>query len=168
MKKITALVGAIAFCFLPTVSLAANLSSLSGLTTSAQFLATTTATSTMHMKIVSVTDTHTFQWDNTAWRVDQGGTGATSFTNGSLPFLSGGVFAQDAAVGDVLDGVVDARQLPVEDGRDPAPPEDEVADPVVAVAERDAAGGDLVRAQPADALADERHLEQQRLLVEWR
>ena len=49
------------------------------------------------MIIDSVTDTHPFHWDGTPWGVAQGGTGATLFTAGSLPFIFGGVFAEDNA-----------------------------------------------------------------------
>ncbi|MBX4188352.1 MAG: LamG domain-containing protein, partial [Candidatus Doudnabacteria bacterium] len=83
---------------LPSVSFAA-LNSLNGNSTGAQFLATSTATTTsMHMKIVpSGSDTHEFRWDSTPWRIDQGGTGVTSsFISGALFFFSNNVFSQNA------------------------------------------------------------------------
>jgi hypothetical protein len=43
----------------------------------------------MHMQIVDSTGQHVFQWDNTPWRVDQGGTGATSFPSGGFLFGNG-------------------------------------------------------------------------------
>ena len=50
----------------------------------------------MHMVITETGgDTHNFIWDNTPWSVNQGGTGATSFTNGSIPFISSGIFSQN-------------------------------------------------------------------------
>jgi hypothetical protein len=48
------------------------------------------------MQIVTNQGTHTFQWDNTPWRVDQGGTGRTSFPNGSVLFYFNG-FSEDNA-----------------------------------------------------------------------
>lgn len=89
MKKLVSLVSALVLLAAPAVSLA-NINTLNSLNATGQFLATTTATTTMHMKIVSATNTHTFQWDNTPWRVDQGGTGATAFSNGSVLFYSSG------------------------------------------------------------------------------
>jgi len=95
MKKVAAIISSIAF-LVPAVSFAGVISSINGQTGPAQILATTTDTTTMHMKIVSAADTvtNTFKWDNTPWAVAQGGTGATSFTNGSILFYSNG-FSQD-------------------------------------------------------------------------
>src|SRR5262249_20126265 len=67
----------------------AGIVSLNGQTGNMQTLATTTGASTMHMQIISSANTHTFQWDNTPWRVDQGGTGQTSFTSGELIYGNG-------------------------------------------------------------------------------
>jgi hypothetical protein len=78
----------------PLVSFA-GVNKINNLNAGSQFLATSSATKTMHMKIANVgTDTHLFSWDGTPWRVDQGGTGATAFSNGSIIFVSNGVFAQ--------------------------------------------------------------------------
>jgi len=93
MKKIGVIISSV-LLLLPAVSSAANIATLNGLNTGAQFLATTTDSTTMHMKIVSASDTHTFKWDNTPWTVAQGGTGATSFTNGSILFYTN-EFSQD-------------------------------------------------------------------------
>jgi len=79
----------------PSLSFAVGIATLNALGAKNQFFATTTASATtMHMKIVSATDTHTFQWDASPWLLAQGGTGATSFTDGSIPFIWGGVFVQ--------------------------------------------------------------------------
>lgn len=94
-KVVGVLMSAVAL-LVPVVS-SALVVSINGQSGTAQTLATTTATSTMHMKIVSASNTHTFQWDNTPWRVDQGGTGATSFTNGSIPFIYNDIFSQNNA-----------------------------------------------------------------------
>lgn len=86
--------------FLSSLLLVPNISSaailkLNNLNANNQFLATTTGTSSMHMRIVSLgADTHQFQWDGIPWRIDQGGTGASSFTNGSILFFNS-IFSQD-------------------------------------------------------------------------
>lgn len=84
-----------ALVVVPNISFAVGMKTLNGLTAADQFLAMTTGATTMHMNIVSANNTHTFQWDATPWTIAQGGTGATSFTNGSVLFFSGGVFSQD-------------------------------------------------------------------------
>ena len=67
----------------------AGINKLDGLGDTNQLLATSSATTTMHMKISnSGTDTHRFDWDGTPWRVNQGGTGTTSFSNGSVLFYN--------------------------------------------------------------------------------
>src|SRR4030095_14356988 len=94
MNKLSAIIGSLVL-FLPAVSLA-NINTLNSLSANNQFTATTTATTTMHMRIVTVgTDTHQFEWDSSPWRVDQGGTGASAFTNGSILFIQNGIFSQN-------------------------------------------------------------------------
>ena len=79
MKKIFAGSLTVVTFLLPTISFAA-VNSINGQSGAAQTLATTSAaTTTMHMKIVSSGNTHTFKWDNSPWTVDQGGTGAKVF-----------------------------------------------------------------------------------------
>ncbi|MBI5003547.1 hypothetical protein HZC00_00420 [Candidatus Kaiserbacteria bacterium] len=78
----------------PGISFALPITSLNGQTGTTQTFATSTGLSAMHMKIVSTSNVHTFSWDSTPWTIAQGGTGATSFTEGSIPFIWGGVFAQ--------------------------------------------------------------------------
>lgn len=80
------------FCTVTPTHAAIN--RMNDLTVPNQFLATTTGTTTSHMRVISSGNTHTFQWDGTPWRVDQGGTGTTSFANGSVLFFANG-FAQN-------------------------------------------------------------------------
>jgi hypothetical protein len=89
MKKAFVTVLSVLSLLIAPISASAAITSINGQNGAAQTLATTTATSTMHMKIVSSGNTHTFQWDNTPWRVDQGGTGKTSFTSGELLYGNG-------------------------------------------------------------------------------
>lgn len=94
MNKLSAIIGSLVL-FLPAVSLA-NINTLNSLSANNQFTATTTGTSTMHMRIVTVgTDTHRFEWDDSLWNVAQGGTGASAFANGSILFIQNGVFSQN-------------------------------------------------------------------------
>ena len=89
----------------PAISLAQGVGQINGNGNANQTLATTTGTTTMHMQITTDQGTHTFQWDNTPWRVDQGGTGQTSFTPGALIYGNGTApFAMTAAgnLGDIL------------------------------------------------------------------
>jgi hypothetical protein len=95
MKKIVAGILSTTAFLLPTLSFAA-INTINGQNGTAQTLATTSAaTTTMHMKIVSTANTHTFQWDNSPWTVNQGGTGRTSFTAGAPTTTAG-------TLGDVL------------------------------------------------------------------
>ncbi len=79
---------------LPNTSFAAIIN-LNGLNDNTQFLSTTSDSTSMHMKIpTSGTNTHLFQWDGVPWSVSQGGTGTTTFTNGSVFFYNNG-FSQN-------------------------------------------------------------------------
>jgi hypothetical protein len=86
MKRTFATVLSLFSLFIAPAPTFAVVNSINGQTGLAQTLATTTGAATMHMQIVSASDTHTFQWDNTPWRVDQGGTGRTSFSSGALVY----------------------------------------------------------------------------------
>lgn len=97
MKKsqiiMSAIFGAI-LLIAPTPAFAA-INSLGGLVGATQTFATTSTTTAMHMKIVSVGTTHEFRWDSTAWRLNQGGTGAVSFATGTIPFILNGIFSEN-------------------------------------------------------------------------
>ena len=87
----------VSLLFYPTAS-GAVVMTINGSSAMNQFLATTTGTTTMHMRVVETgagNNTHQFMWDSTPWRVDQGGTGAASFTSGSILFISDGVFSEN-------------------------------------------------------------------------
>ena len=73
----------------PAISLAQGVGQINGNGQASQKLATTTGVTTMHMDIITNQGVHTFQWDNTPWRVDQGGTGRSSFTAGALLYGNG-------------------------------------------------------------------------------
>src|SRR5262249_34922295 len=89
MKKTLATLFSMLSLLIAPASAFAGVNSINGQNGTAQTLATTTGTNTMHMQIVSSANTHTFQWDNTPWRVDQGGTGLTSVTSGQLLYGNG-------------------------------------------------------------------------------
>lgn len=95
MKKLGMVLVSAAVFLAPAVSLAANLSNLNGLTTATQTFATSTAPNSPHLLIQSSGSVHTFKWDSTPWLLNQGGTGATSFATGSIPFINNGVFSQN-------------------------------------------------------------------------
>jgi hypothetical protein len=94
--KVFCLLSAGIFFFLPITSHAV-VQTINGATGQNQSLATTTGQNSMHMNITRPGNgnTHQFVWDQTPWTVTQGGTGATSFTNGSIPFIFNGIFSQD-------------------------------------------------------------------------
>lgn len=80
----------------PAVSSAAMLK-LNDLSDQNQFLATTSDTTSMHLKIEpSGGNTHTFKWNGIPWSINQGGTGTTTFSNGSILFFSS-IFSEDNA-----------------------------------------------------------------------
>ena len=84
MKKLSAWIFTICFVSIPATSFAA-LNTLDGLGAKDQFLSAATGTNAVHMTIINVgTDTHTFQWDGTPVRIDQGGTGVTLLPTGIL------------------------------------------------------------------------------------
>jgi len=87
----------IAFIVVSPHIASAEIDRINNLSNSSQFLATTTGATSAHLKIFSANRTHTFQWDGTPWLVNQGGTGATSFSNGGLLFFLNGVFSQNVA-----------------------------------------------------------------------
>src|SRR5215475_8579772 len=90
MKKTLATVLSLFSLLIDPVSASAAINNINGQNGTSQTFATTSAaTTTMHMKIVSSGNTHTFQWDNSPWSVAQGGTGRTSFPVGELIFGNG-------------------------------------------------------------------------------
>ena len=94
MKKIIFLV-TLLVVIIPQQTFAV-VNSINGATAGNQFLATTSATSTMHMRINRVgNNTHRFEWDGTVWTQNQGGTGASGFIAGSVPFIASGKFQED-------------------------------------------------------------------------
>ena len=87
MKKIIFSVLALLIAF-PAISSAAMLK-LNDLSDQNQFLATTSDATSMHMKIESSGgNTHTFKWNGIPWSINQGGTGTSTFSNGSILFFS--------------------------------------------------------------------------------
>src|SRR5437899_509733 len=86
-KYISLAIGAL-IAFSPAVSLA-TVGNINGNGDGNQTLV---AAADMHMDIVTSGGTHTFQWNNTPWNVNQGGTGATT------PFSDGGVFFFSSAL----------------------------------------------------------------------
>jgi hypothetical protein len=97
MKKVI-LGGVVALALLPFVSYATVINSLNGVSANAEFLATTSDATSMHLKITNNnSDTHTFQWNGVPWSVAKGGTGTTTFSNGSVLFFSSSIFSQDNA-----------------------------------------------------------------------
>lgn len=98
MKKLTTIVllASVFFFVMPEVSLA-GINSLNGLSTTAQTFATSTAPNSPHLLIQSSGTVHTFKWDSTPWLLSQGGTGATAFATGSIPFIFGSKFAENNA-----------------------------------------------------------------------
>ena len=94
-KNITISILSMAMFLLFPLNIFAGMSTLNTLGTKDQYLATTTGATSMHMKIFpSGLNTHLFEWDGIPWKVDQGGTGATSFSNGSILFFSN-IFSED-------------------------------------------------------------------------
>jgi hypothetical protein len=95
MSKYVSVIVTALVALMPAISLADGVKTINGVSAATQFLATS---STMHMTITSSISgaTHTFAWDNTPWDVNQGGTGRTSFTNGSILFYFNG-FSEDNA-----------------------------------------------------------------------
>jgi hypothetical protein len=90
MKKTILTVASLLSFLIAPLSASAAINTINGQNGTAQTLATTSAaTTTMHMKITSSANTHTFQWDNSPWSVNQGGTGRTSFNSGELIFGNG-------------------------------------------------------------------------------
>ncbi|MES2006854.1 MAG: hypothetical protein V4436_01965 [Patescibacteria group bacterium] len=94
MKELAAALGTAALLFTPLISSAA-INSLGGQTGNTQTFATSTGSISPHLLIQSNSNVHTFRWDGTPWLLNQGGTGATSFATGSIPFINNGVFSQD-------------------------------------------------------------------------
>jgi hypothetical protein len=94
MKKLAAALGTAAMLLSPFTSFAA-INSLGGLTGGTQTFATSTGSLSPHLLIQSSGTTHTFSFNGVAWPIVQGGTGATSFATGSIPFINNGVFAEN-------------------------------------------------------------------------
>ncbi len=90
MKKMLAVLSAVLF-LCPSVSFAA-INNLNGLSVANQTFATT---SNAHLLIKSSGNTHTFSWDGVMWQMNQGGTGASFFATGSIPFIGSGKFAEN-------------------------------------------------------------------------
>lgn len=80
----------IPFLVLP-ISASAVVQSLNGLTSQNQ-----TFSNDINVQINSSGTTHTLNW-NGVLDISRGGTGSSSFTNGSIPFISGGIFSEDNA-----------------------------------------------------------------------
>lgn len=90
MQKIAVFSSAL-LLLLPSVSFA-SINSLNSLTVATQ---TITTTSDSHLLVSSLTSTHTIKWDVTAWNMNQGGTGTTTFATGSIPFVKNGAFTSN-------------------------------------------------------------------------
>jgi hypothetical protein len=80
------------FSVTPGISSAVALTNLNGLKTQTQTFATNP---NAHLLISSSGSAHTFNWNSTPWLLNQGGTGATSFIDGSIPFIWNGSFSQN-------------------------------------------------------------------------
>ena len=89
MKKTLVTVLSLFSLLIAPASTFAAVNNINGQNGQTQTLATTTGATTMHMTIVSAANTHTFQWDNSPWSVNQGGTGQTTFTAGALIYGDG-------------------------------------------------------------------------------
>lgn len=94
MKKLAVLFFSTIVLSVPAVSFAA-INNLNGLTAKDQTFATSTAPTSSHLLVQSSGSAHTFKWDGTPWLLNQGGTGATAFATGSVPFILNGMFSEN-------------------------------------------------------------------------